>query len=605
MDVIVIGGGLAGLLAAVTAATRGARVLVLSSGKGTLGLSSGGIDLLARGHRWPLQSWTGPGETVRKGEGPFPGGFTLDPDGVESGFKTIASAEGPFPGGFGLGPRHPYVLAGGESLRKGLELFLAAMEWYHNTYLPSWLVHGAAAPERTGGAGADGLPGQRKAEGSAHADRRTVRGKAEGGAVNGGPGQGKWPPAAGQLPSPSLAQLSGGRRWETAPTGAGGYWLPTMLGFPRPTDLAPLSLSGGDLRMGKDMVIVGLEGLADFYPTLLAENLRKVLGGGYQDATEEDQREDCQKKGHQREDQQKGEGLNSFKETGNRSSPHFQPFQVRTVRMDPGLGRVSPLYLASELDRDGELRHRVLRGLRKALRPGERVGVAGVLGRRGNRELIREWGSELGTEIFEIPLASISLPGLRAWEGLEGFARRLGVEIRSGLQVTGVDVQGQLCRAVETTGPEGRQRFTGNSFILATGGVLGGGLAAGRDAKGQSFWREAVFGLPVAVTSAAQQQAPSSLRGGGHGKIGENGLAASRRQPAAWTDEAEPSFSRLGLEVDDGLRPLVDGGRRLLAENLFAAGRILGHYDPWEEGSGHGVAMATGFFAGQLATRWR
>ena len=45
-DVIVIGGGLTGLFAAITAARRGRRVLVITKGVGAIAIGGGTIDML-------------------------------------------------------------------------------------------------------------------------------------------------------------------------------------------------------------------------------------------------------------------------------------------------------------------------------------------------------------------------------------------------------------------------------------------------------------------------------------------------------------------------------------------------------------------------------
>lgn len=83
-DVLVIGGGLAGSLAALEAARSGRRVTLVSSGEATLHMESGCIDL-----------W---------GEGHAPG-------------RAIAALRQTRPG-------HPYALAGAEALAEGLDLFL-------------------------------------------------------------------------------------------------------------------------------------------------------------------------------------------------------------------------------------------------------------------------------------------------------------------------------------------------------------------------------------------------------------------------------------------------------------------------------------------------
>ena len=62
-------------------------------------------------------------------------------------------------------------------------------------------------------------------------------------------------------------------------------------------------------------------------------------------------------------------------------------------------------------------------------------------------------------------------------------------------------------------------------------------------------------------------------------------------------------FARAGLAVDDEFRPLdADGTPEF--ENLRAAGRVLGGADVAAEQSTGGVAVVTGYVAGQLAAEW-
>ena len=62
--------------------------------------------------------------------------------------------------------------------------------------------------------------------------------------------------------------------------------------------------------------------------------------------------------------------------------------------------------------------------------------------------------------------------------------------------------------------------------------------------------------------------------------------------------EARHAIFRAGLAYDSALRPKRKD-HRLAAANLFAAGSILGGYDPAKDGSGMGVAILTGYLAGE------
>lgn len=64
----------------------------------------------------------------------------------------------------------------------------------------------------------------------------------------------------------------------------------------------------------------------------------------------------------------------------------------------------------------------------------------------------------------------------------------------------------------------------------------------------------------------------------------------------------QTSIFKAGVRANKLMQPLaVDGG--VLLENVFCAGRILAGYDPFIEGSGAGVAIATGYRAAVEAGR--
>jgi glycerol-3-phosphate dehydrogenase subunit B len=103
-------------------------------------------------------------------------------------------------------------------------------------------------------------------------------------------------------------------------------------------------------------------------------------------------------------------------------------------------------------------------------------------------------------------------------------------------------------------------------FVLASGGFSSGAIAL--DSFGDV--RETVLGLPVAGVPAVDEP---------------------RFLPAYFEDHP---MARAGLAVDERLRPLGAGGTPAFP-NLFAAGAVLGGAEPWREGSGNGLALATGF----------
>ncbi len=62
-------------------------------------------------------------------------------------------------------------------------------------------------------------------------------------------------------------------------------------------------------------------------------------------------------------------------------------------------------------------------------------------------------------------------------------------------------------------------------------------------------------------------------------------------------------FNSIGVSVNQNLQP-VDAAGKVVYENLFAAGGIIGHNDSLREKSGGGTSLVTGYLAGELAAKY-
>ncbi|WP_281193387.1 glycerol-3-phosphate dehydrogenase subunit GlpB [Halorubrum sp. F4] len=111
-EVLVVGGGLAGITAAVAAAREGADVRLVSHKASTLRQASGLIDALG------YVPATEPSKPLR--EGPPTAGRNLDPDEWPDPEGPLAD---PFEATDRLPEDHPYRLVGADALREGLDLF--------------------------------------------------------------------------------------------------------------------------------------------------------------------------------------------------------------------------------------------------------------------------------------------------------------------------------------------------------------------------------------------------------------------------------------------------------------------------------------------------
>ncbi len=177
----------------------------------------------------------------------------------------------------------------------------------------------------------------------------------------------------------------------------------------------------------------------------------------------------------------------------------------------------------------------------------------------------------LGVPVIEIPTLTPSIPGLRLYHGLRRALIAQGGRFTVGPRVIGLEVKdGRVTGVLAETAANGRARvLPADAVILATGGLFGGGLES--DYHGEI--RETVANLPVT----------------GVPPLGEwftEPLLSGQPQP----------IHRAGVATDGDLHPL-DAEGKIVAPNLYAAGRLLAGYSPVSEGSTEGVDIASGAHA--------
>jgi glycerol-3-phosphate dehydrogenase subunit B len=235
----------------------------------------------------------------------------------------------------------------------------------------------------------------------------------------------------------------------------------------------------------------------------------------------------------------------------------------------PGLmheADLSPLDLARAFDR-ADFRAAIAEDLRPRLHSGERAGFPALIGLREPAMAWEDMQRLLGTPVFEIPTLPPSIPGIRLYERLKDALHSAGARFQIGFPV----IEAGRCVELVTAGAARPYRWKAERVILATGGIASGGIVTEADGS----VRESVFNLPLA------------------------GL------PPEGTPHFRPGyfdshpFSQVGLDVDDCLRPVDMAGRAPVA-NLYAAGAMLAHAEPWREKSGDGISLASGYRAAEV-----
>lgn len=300
--------------------------------------------------------------------------------------------------------------------------------------------------------------------------------------------------------------------------------LPTPAGALRPTWLAPAAQMAGANAVRSPTVIVGVEGLRDFYPHLIADNLCRQ-GAQARAATIP---------------------WSTISEERDRNA-----IQLATTLDDPA--RVAPLASA----------------LRKVVKPGELVGLPAILGIGRHLQLIAQLQEALTARIFEIPMLPPSVPGIRLFRCLPPPLASKGVRVEANMEVCGFGVEHGRITWVDTATSARPLRHYAKNFLLATGGILGGGFNSD---PGGRVW-DTVFDLPLTVPQERSKWfAPSFLDVAG-----------------------QPVYTG-GVRVDARFQPLDDSGN-VVYSNLWAAGGCLSGADPIRERSFEGIAVATGVAA--------
>jgi len=297
-------------------------------------------------------------------------------------------------------------------------------------------------------------------------------------------------------------------------------WLPSPLGVARPTFLAPRAQRAGDLSRPEPMLIVGFQGWRDFYPTLIAENLNKQ---------------------------------------GHRARAELLPLDLISARRD-----VNTVQLATALD-DLARVESLAAALRKVMQPGERIGLPAILGLDAHVTTLERLETQVGAPIFEIPTLPPSVPGIRLTNALRNRLRQLGVRIEINADVIGFRAEGDRVMWIESEASGRPLKHRAEKFILATGGILGGGINSDHTGK---VW-EVIFNLPLVAPANRGQWFRARF----------------------FDAEGHPIF-RAGVAVNREFQPIDARGARVFT-NVWAVGNVLAHCDPVRERSLEGIALAT------------
>jgi len=235
----------------------------------------------------------------------------------------------------------------------------------------------------------------------------------------------------------------------------------------------------------------------------------------------------------------------------------------------------TPAALALQFEKD-EFRGKLAEKVKNLMRGEEQVGFPAVLGFKKVGKVMEDLEGRMGAKVFELPILPPSIPGMRLFEAFKDSLRTQGVHMTLGFEAVSARQKNGRCQSVALKTPSGEKIHEADAFVLATGGFFGGGLRGQGDRI-----VEPLFKLPVAQPLTKEDWFQYEFLG-------------RRGHP----------LNKSGIRTNSRLNPLDENGKVIL-ENLFLAGRILGHHDAMREKSMGGVDIATGYKAIRNLMSWQ
>lgn len=305
--------------------------------------------------------------------------------------------------------------------------------------------------------------------------------------------------------------------------------LPTIMGTLKPSYLLPGGLDPAALARARRILVAGVHGLRDCRPVLIVSQLRR-----YRDWADKD----------------------------------FVPLMLPSP-LGATHRSLSALDLARLVDRPRG-RDWLIQNLKKHAGQCDAVLLPPICGSRADASIWHELNQAVACPLVEMLSIPPGVGGLRLRDALLRELRRHDFELVENARIIRATTDGKRCTSLTALAAGQERRHTARAFVLATGGILGGGIEL---APGSA--RESVFKLDIPVPSDVTLWSEPEIFG-------------------------NHVFSSLGVRVDGEMRPQDHSGQAWY-DNIFFAGRSVGGYDFATEKSGHGVALATGWQAGRMA----
>jgi glycerol-3-phosphate dehydrogenase subunit B len=316
--------------------------------------------------------------------------------------------------------------------------------------------------------------------------------------------------------------------------------LPTVLGTVKFSSYAPRSLYGGNLSDMRDaqVLLVGISGLMLFQPRICRQTLARYSS------------------------------LHSPQTIG-----RIEIVETIIPQFMSALPS-APFEIARHLDSPraaeqfaGTLAQRLPSGV-------THVAFPPVLGLENHAEVFDIVTRGMQKKVFELVSPNFSAPGYRLQRALDAALRQKNVDVVNG-EVVDAKREGPKIGNLILKDWKAERTVSAKKYVIASGKFSSGGLVA------NEFPLEPVFRLPLFCRDVRVDR-----------KFVQDLLS--------WNVEGKQLFLSCGAHIDRRLRPLDASGEPVY-ENLHAAGSIIGEYDYVADKCGLGVAVLTGYLAGEQA----
>ena len=183
--------------------------------------------------------------------------------------------------------------------------------------------------------------------------------------------------------------------------------------------------------------------------------------------------------------------------------------------------------------------------------------------------------TSLGAQVFEIPGLPPSIPGIRLHNLLINSIERNHGQVFNGMQVIGASIENNHIESILSEAASRHVSHTATMYVLATGGILGGGTVTSFDGHAH----ETIFGLPIHIPESREQWF----------------------QKEFLSVDSHP-IHKSGVRVDSSFRP-IDLENNILYSNLLVVGNSLDSCDPIRELSMEGIALASAYKVSKSLSR--